>query len=365
MPLFWRILLANATALLCCAVLLAFTPVSFSSPHTVDQLGWITLGLLALVLVNAAVLGDRLTPLARLRRSIDGVDGIGEGRRVPVQGRDEVARVATAYNAMLERLTAERTHSVRAVLRAQEDERGRIARELHDEIGQTMTFLLLRVSSLAQRAPEELRGDLQGIAEGVRGGLEEVRTMSRRLRPLALSDLGIGPALHALAQDVRTVSSLRADVTVARGLDRDLERDLVIYRVAQEAVTNVVRHAQATRVDFDLSVDEPWLVLTVADDGVGTTGPEGTGSHSMRDRARLVGGTFERTSTPGAGTRCVLRVPRGVTAAGGEPEPATGLFPTTTIFPPPAWMQPPADGEVNPPEPGRAPSADGSHDVGR
>lgn len=339
MPLFWRIFLANAAALLACLLLLAVTPFTLSSPPTTDQLGWLTLGFLALLLVNAAVLGDRLTPLARLRRALDGVGGLGEGRRIPVGGRDEVAQVATAYNKMLDRLADERTDSVRAVLRAQEDERGRIARELHDEIGQTMTFLLLRVTSLAQRAPAEVRADLDAIAEGVRGGLEEVRTMSRRLRPSALADLGIGPALQSMAQDVRQVAQLAAEVRVARGLDRDLERDLVVYRVAQEAITNVVRHAEASRVDLELELDGDWLVLTVADDGSGTTGPEGTGSNSMRERARLVGGRFERSSMPGVGTRCVLRVPRQVTPPSGDREPRTGLFPTTTIFPPPAWMQ--------------------------
>lgn len=340
MPLFWRIFLANAAALVGCAVVMVFAPLSISSPPTLEQLGWLTVGLVAILLVNAAVLGDRLTPLARLRRSLDGVGSLGEGHRMPVQGNDEVAQVAAAYNAMLDRLAQERTRSVRAVLRAQEDERGRIARELHDEIGQTMTFLLLRVSSLSQRAPAEVRPDLDAIADGVRAGLEEVRTMSRRLRPSALSDLGIGAALTSLAQDVRSLAPVRTDVTVARGLTRDLERDLVVYRVAQEAITNVVRHAKASHIDIDLDVQGDWLVLTIVDDGVGTSGPEGVGSTSMRERARLVGGSFDRIGMPGRGTRCVLRVPVSLTPAGPEPPSTSSLFPTTTIFPPPSWVDP-------------------------
>jgi len=338
-PLFWRIFLANAAALVGCALVLTFSRFRVSSPPRPDEIGWVTLGLAALLLVNAAVLGERLTPLARLRRSLDAVDSQGAGAPMPVQGTDEVASLAAAYNAMLERLAGERTQSVRAVLLAQEDERGRIARELHDEVGQTLTFLLLRVSSVAQRCPDDVRADLETIAEGVRSGLEEVRTMSRRLRPSALSDLGIGPALRTLAEDVRTVASLRTEVSVAPGLGRDLERDLVVYRVAQEAITNVVRHAQASAVDIDLSVADSSLVLTITDDGVGTVGPEGTGSHSMRERARLVGGTFERESMPGRGTRCVLRVPLVVTPIAPVDEPRTDHFPTTTIFPPTGWMQ--------------------------
>jgi hypothetical protein len=125
--------------------------------------------------------------------------------------------------------------------------------------------------------------------------------------------------------------------------------DLVVYRVAQEAVTNIVKHANATRIDIELRGTDDRLVLTIVDDGVGVHGPEGTGTYSMRERARLVSGSFARTSPAGGGTRVVLELPRQVS----DPRPAgpdRAPFPTTTLFPPPAWQLPgAADADGTPP----------------
>ena len=349
MPLFWRIFLANGLAVLVLVGLLAFSELTLSSPPTASELGALGLGMLALLLVNAAILGTSLTPLVRLRDGLRDVDGSGKGTRVPEQGPEEVAGVAAAYNRMLDRLEEERTRSVRGVLQAQEEERARIARELHDELGQTMTFLLLRLSMATEQAPAAVRPDLESVSDGVRAGLDQLRTISRRLRPSGLSDLGIGAALQALVEDAQRLTRLPIHLTLDRGLGRDEERDLVVYRVAQEALTNIVKHAKATRIDIELRGTDGHLVLTIVDDGVGVHGPEGTGTYSMRERARLVGGSFARTGTADGGTRIVLELPRQVC----DPTPTgrdRALFPTTTLFPPPAWQLPgAADADGAPP----------------
>lgn len=355
MPLFWRIFLANAGAVLLFVLLLAFSSLTISSPPTVSELGTLGLGAVVLLLINAAILGTSLTPLIRLREKLTQVDGSGQGERVAADGAPEMAGVAAAYNDMLSRLEQERTRSVREVLRAQEQERARVARELHDEVGQTMTFLLLRLSMTSSKAPAELADDLQAVTAGVRTGLEQVRTMSRRLRPSGLADLGIGPALHTLIEDARRLVQIPIRLEVGRGLGRDEERDLVIYRVTQEALTNIVKHARANAVSIDLRRNEGHLELTITDDGVGIEGVEGTGTYSMRERARLVGGHFERISSPGQGTRVILQVPAEL--SGPQPGPEIVAFPTTTVFPPTAW-----ESLDVPPRATAAPAADPASD---
>ena len=340
-PLYWRRLLGNALTIIVGVSLLVLAPFELSAHPTGEQLAILALATLAIIIVDAALIGNALTPLITLKDSIDDVESPDEVPHLPVRGRDEVAAVTRAYNAMLDRLEAERIRTVRAALRSQEEERARIARELHDEVGQTMTFLLIGLRMKTEQLPEDLRAEFAQITDAARTALDEVRTISRRLRPGALADLGIGAALESVAEDARQLTGMPIDVDIVTGLGRDMDRDLVIYRVAQEAVTNIVKHAQATHASITLGHRAAVLVLTVRDNGVGTAGVDGTGSYSMRERARLVGGSFQRISTPGAGTAIVLEVPRdiaGSSVAGDDAEPVTRPLPTTTVFPPPSWL---------------------------
>jgi two-component system sensor histidine kinase UhpB len=171
---------------------------------------------------------------------------------------------------MLDRLESERRDSARRALAAQEGERRRIARELHDEIGQILTGLLLRSETLARRAPDDLRRDLEDLREASRQAAEEVRRIARRLRPEALDELGLQSALLALCTAVSNRVGLRIDRNLERDLPLNAEQELVIYRVAQESITNVARHAGASHAEVTLRNDgDGGVLLVVRDDGVG------------------------------------------------------------------------------------------------
>jgi two-component system sensor histidine kinase UhpB len=219
---------------------------------------------------------------------------------------------------MLDRLEAERGASSAQALAAQEGERQRIARELHDEIGQSLTVVLLGLKRVLDQAPAELRDELTAVQELTRGCLDEVRQVARRLRPGVLDDLGLVSALSALATDFAQAS----EVPVTRKLDPRLpalsrDAELVLYRIAQEGLTNVARHAGAARVELALTVEPGGVLLRITDDGRGLAGAaEGAGIRGMRERAILVGAELTVQTRRGGGTEVRLRVP---TAAPEEP----------------------------------------------
>jgi two-component system sensor histidine kinase UhpB len=238
-------------------------------------------------------------------------DPLSPGERVPVDGEPDVAALAQAFNEMLDRLEFERRESARLALRVQEDERSRIARELHDEVGQTLTGVMLQVEGLAAKIPKELREQLEELRETARGGTEDVRRIARQLRPEALEDLGLRSALASLASSFGE----QAGIQIQRRLEPDValseEQELVIYRVAQEALTNVARHADARRVELSLDDVSGQTVLIVRDDGRGLspgTLPSSRGIRGMRERAMLIGAQLEINSQPGGGTEIRLSI---------------------------------------------------------
>jgi two-component system sensor histidine kinase UhpB len=255
------------------------------------------------------------------------VDLLRPGHRLPVAGHGGVADLIRTFNAMLDRLEAERATSSARVLSAQEAERRRIAQELHDEVGQSMTAVLLELKRAADRTPDrELRAELRHAQETTRGSLDEVRRLARRLRPGVLEDLGLVSALTALAADYSTHTGL----VVRRRFDTALppldgERELVLYRVAQESLTNVARHADAGSVELRLRRTAGGVELRVDDDGRGI-GParEGAGIRGMRERALLVGAGLDIGPAPGGGTRVRLAVPVDGTPAPGAGPPEVG-----------------------------------------
>jgi two-component system, NarL family, sensor histidine kinase UhpB len=214
---------------------------------------------------------------------------------------------------MLDRLEAERGASAARALAAQEGERQRIARELHDEIGQSLTAVLLALKRAADTAPEPLRTDLGMVTETVRASLDEVRQVARRLRPGVLDDLGLVSAIDALAADVTEASGVPVTVEVdplLPGLGADAE--LVVYRIAQESLTNIARHSNASRVTIALGRGPDSIVLSVGDDGRGFDGSmpeEHGGLRSMRERALLVDGALAIKESPRGGVEVRLEVP--------------------------------------------------------
>ncbi|HEU4976938.1 MAG TPA: HAMP domain-containing sensor histidine kinase [Baekduia sp.] len=313
--LYRRLMLAYTGVLVLALLALLFAPIRVSVPIRVGEALVLCVGGVLMLAAFHLLLRRALDPLERLTSLMQRVDPLAPGQRIDVEVRDgEVAALTRAFNAMLDRLEGERRDSARRALAAQEGERRRIARELHDEIGQVLTGLVLRSETLSRRAPDELRGDLEELREDARRGAEDVRSIARRLRPEALDELGLQSALLALCSAV----SQRAGLTFTRRLDRDLpltaEQELVIYRVAQESITNVVRHAHATAVDLQLSVDGSGAVeLVVRDDGVGLPAGvehQSNGLRGMRERALLVGGEVHIGAAHPRGTVVTLRLPR-------------------------------------------------------
>ena len=180
----------------------------------------------------------------------------------------------------------------------------RAAQELHDGVGQSLTAVLLELAG----SP-----DLDRVREGVRSSLDEVRRVARHLRPHVLEDLGLRSALASLTQELFATGGVHVRRAAVPGLPKlSDETELVVFRVAQEALTNVARHAHATTVDLNLGVQGGDVVLTVADDGRGMPpDADGTGLRGMRERASIIGGSLDVRRREGGGTAVTLRVPAG------------------------------------------------------
>jgi two-component system sensor histidine kinase UhpB len=223
--------------------------------------------------------------------------------------------LALTFNEMLSRLESERRESTRRVLGAQESERLRIAQELHDQVGQELTAVLLGLSRISSQVPPLVKAEVTEAADAVRNALEDVRRIAVELRPEALDELGLDGALAVLAE--RFSRQLGLDVSERIPFELPsipAEHELVIYRVAQEALTNVVRHGAAGRAELRLERAGGRVVLTVADDGLGLPPypVEGTGIRGMRERAALIGATLEiRNRDSGSGAEVRLEVPLG------------------------------------------------------
>jgi two-component system sensor histidine kinase UhpB len=312
LPLYWRVFATNAVVLFLAFLGLVFAPVTVSVPPHLPELIVLIGGLIVMLAINLLVLRPVFRPLDELADTMRRHDPLSPGRRARIDGDPAVAALARTFNEMLERMEAERRESAHQALMVQEAERARIARELHDEVGQTLTGVMLQVEGLAAVIPDQLREQLDELRETARDGTEEVRRIARRLRPEALEDLGLQSALSALASRVAD----QAHLDVSRQLDSRLtlsqQQELVVYRVAQEALTNVVRHAGAAHVELRLDRDDGNAVLCVRDDGRGVQSDDlmsSSGIRGMRERAMLIGARL--AIEPGAeqGTEVRLIIP--------------------------------------------------------
>ncbi|WP_328997739.1 sensor histidine kinase [Kribbella sp. NBC_00709] len=309
MPLYWRVCLINGLVFVVGTAALALAPVTVSATVLVSEAVVLVLGLVGIVVLNSVLLRTSLAPLDRLIRLMDTVDLQRPGRRLPESGTGAVGQLVRGFNAMLERLETERGRSNAKALAAQEAERHRIARELHDEIGQGLTAVLLGLKQLSSGVPAAVQLQLMEVQETARATLDEVGGVARRLRPGVLEDLGLQSALASLATDFSS-HGMHVRRATSPGLpELGSERELVIYRVAQEALTNAARHSNARTVRLSLQRQGMAVILAVEDDGTGLRGAEeGTGIHGMRERALLIGA--ELTVGPGeSGTAVRLTVP--------------------------------------------------------
>jgi two-component system sensor histidine kinase UhpB len=312
MSLFWRVFTANAAVLTAGALVLAFAPGPLHKHTALIDLTALLVGLLAMLVINGLLLRHLFRPLERLAERMETADLLRGGQRIPVVGSGEIGTLERAFNSMIARLESERRAAGAYAVKAQEEERQRLARGLHDEVGQSMTAVLLQLKRLAADATPERRARLADAQEVVRRSLGDVRRLAEELRPELLDHLGLGSALAHLASSFEQSTHVR----VRRRLERDLPRldpgvELVLYRVAQESLTNVARHAEATEVLLSLERSNGSVVLRVLDDGRGFEPGqvEGGGLRGIRERALIVGGAAAIKPGPDRGVEVRLEVP--------------------------------------------------------
>jgi two-component system sensor histidine kinase UhpB len=279
----------------------------------------VALGVLVAVLATSLLrLRRRFAPLEHLIEEMEKVDLGRPGPLLPpsidgIGETEEVERIELAFLRMMRRLEAERRRAGSAALQAQEKERARVARDLHDEVNQSLTGLLLRLEAAGETAPPELKAELDETKALAHQAMRELLSLARQLRPTALDDLGLAAATAGQVEQLAR-GEIEAEFS-ADGDFSDLDDDaqLVVYRVAQEALSNATRHAGAEHVGVRLRrASGGGVELEVADDGRGFAFDQsegGLGIAGMRERALLIGGELTIESRPGHGTTVRLTVP--------------------------------------------------------
>lgn len=323
--LLWRVVLSNGLILGVATAALAFSPATVSAQPLASEVVVLGLGIVLMLLANVLVLRRVLGPLDQLVAFLGRAQSTDLLGRVPEPPEGLPRDVARSVNGLLGRIEDAQRRSAAAALAAQEGERSRIAQDLHDGLGQELTALVLEADVLSNRAARladeskaagqeqarMLAEQARHLREVARLGLDEVHRVARQLRPGVLEDLGLRSALASLGHELFLHSETRVERRVATHLPQlDDSQELVIFRVAQEALTNVARHAHARRVELRLDAPPGEVLLTVTDDGVGLArATPGSGISGMAERAELVNGRLEVTDAPGGGTMVSLVIP--------------------------------------------------------
>jgi signal transduction histidine kinase len=325
-PLLTKLVVTDLALNLAAFAAVTTAPVEFAGEITV-------VALLATLVVNAGLVYWALLPLRELESTAARVSGGDLGARVqqlPLADRNFV-RIGRTLNQLLDHVTADRVrmrHLASQVISAGDQERAHIARELHDSTAQQLSALEMLVTASLRETPGGALHERLGVMrEIVVDALAEVRTLSHNVHPRVLDDLGLVAALEFLARRTREGSGVAVRVT------SDVEAAVpapvasVLYRVAQEAVRNAVRHGQPRDLRVTVAADADEARLEVEDDGVGfdvgaaEAARAGMGLFLMRERLALIGGRLEIQSAPGQGTR--VRATAPMSAAPAEP-PAGG-----------------------------------------
>jgi two-component system, NarL family, sensor histidine kinase UhpB len=264
------------------------------------------------------IMRRRRAPLERLIEEMEKVDLSRPGPLLPrsidgIGETEEVERIELAFLRMMRRLEAERRRAGSAALQAQEQERARVARDLHDEVNQSLTGLLLRLEAAREAAPPELEGELAETKALANQAMRELLSLARQLRPTALDDLGLTAAVAGQVEQLARGEMAAEFAAEGDFSDLDDDTQLVAYRVAQEALSNATRHSGAGHVAVRLRrSEEEGVGLEVSDDGRGFAFDDsegGLGIAGMRERALLIGGKLTIESRPGRGTTVRLVIP--------------------------------------------------------
>jgi two-component system, NarL family, sensor histidine kinase UhpB len=283
---------------------------------------WVLIAVLVVAVAALAVslvrMRRRFGPLEHLIEEMEKVDLSRPGPLLPasidgIGETEEVERIELAFLRMMRRLEAERRRAGSATLQAQEEERARVARDLHDEVNQSLTGLLLRLEVAREAAPPELEAELAETKALANQAMRELLSLARQLRPTALDDLGLAAAVAGQVEQLAQGEIAAEIETEGDFSDLGDDAQLVVYRVAQEALSNATRHSGASRIAVRLRrLDSGGVALTVTDDGRGFAFDEsegGLGIAGMRERALLIGGELTIESRPDHGTTVRLHVP--------------------------------------------------------
>lgn len=327
-PIFYKVLVANSAIVVLGAVLGTWVMMQQFRTDSLRSSGELAAlfaiaGISLCVLVNFVVLKAAFLPLASLERTVETVrrgNVRARAGHVPF-GDPEIDQLIDTVNSMLDGIETYREQVrllSRQVMTAQEEERQRVARELHDETAQSLTSLLvgLRVVEKAT-TPQEVAARIAELRVQTARTLEEVRKMAVDLRPSTLDDLGLAAALQWYTGDFARRSPAEVSFRVS-GLDDRLpdEVEVVVYRIIQEALTNVLKHADASQVTVEVVREKGEVLASVLDNGRGFDVEEmmrsrerGLGLFGMRERVALVGGSLQIDSRPGGNTRVAIRIP--------------------------------------------------------
>jgi two-component system, NarL family, sensor histidine kinase UhpB len=328
-PLFYKILVANA--LILSAVLLAAGLLTHGARN--GEAGLFVLlfggGLLVSVVSNAVILKLALRPLQSLQRTAEQVQAGDLAARVAASelADAELEQLMVTFNTILESgdLYRRRLRDIAArALNATEEERKRIARELHDGTAQTLAALRVRLRVARATEDAEVRSQLlERIGSELGEATEEIRRIAQGLRPPALDMLGLAPAIESFARGIGDTTGLEVvtEITPVEDL-LPPEAELALYRIVQEALSNVSRHSSAGRVMIRLERQGRSVAASIEDDGRGFAvldemANRGLGLFGMQERAAYVGGTVEIDSEPGRGTRIRATIPMVETAPYG------------------------------------------------
>ena len=329
-PVLYKVLIANSLIIFVGATGGTWLATHLNtSPYatTMSLVSFITLGWLVSVALNFVVLQIAFRPLTDLGKVMKRVQAGESTLRAPLTGVDPQAdQLASAFNMVLEALDEASRQRASQIINAQEQERQRIARELHDETSQVLTSLLISLAVLEESVEtQEARERIADTRSLAHSTLRAIRNLSIDLRPSALDDLGLLPALRWYVKEYQKKCAIEVEFQ-ATGLKQRLpaEMETALYRIVQECLTNTAKHANAHRVTIMLREDRERIFGSIVDDGRGfdyeallkTPGQElGLGLAGMHERAVLLDGTLDIHSVPGQGTTIEVSIPLSSTGS--------------------------------------------------
>ena len=325
-PIFYRVLVANSAIIFVGATVgtwLATQLRSGSYAPTIILVAFVTVGWLVSVALNFVLLQIAFRPLMDLGKIMNRVQVGERSLRAPLTGVDPQAdQLASTFNMMLEAIDDANRQRATLIINAQEEERKRVARELHDETSQVLTSLLISLAILEESiTSQQARDRIAETRQLAHQTLRAIRNLSLDLRPSALDDLGLLPALRWYIKEYQQKFSIEVDFQASGFKGRlPAELETVLYRIVQEALTNVARHAHAHKVAVRLEEDQNEIRAIISDDGRGFdtektqkmpgAGQEhGWGLVGMHERASLLDGNLTITSRPEQGTRIHVSIP--------------------------------------------------------